>query len=94
MDRRLGRKIRRLTSTRDQRVDHGALVLQVALGARAPGISLIPGVREREIGESTNLSFLGLNLFVKLMGFILEMGKHRLENGWSVSLLIKGVFED
>lgn len=83
MGRRLGRKMERLILTQDQALDRGTLLPRVTLGARAPGISSIPSSETTE-GRRTNLSFLGLNPFVKLVRFILEMSEHCLETTASV----------
>ena len=78
MVRRLGDKMGRLVPTRAQPLDHGALVRQARLGVRAPGISSTPVYEMGKRAKRTNLSFLGLNLFVKFVCFVLVMGKHRL----------------
>jgi len=64
---------------RGQPLGPGALPRPGAPGARGPGTNQSVPMPEVGSNGGTDLLLLRLNPFVKLMGFILEMGQHGLE---------------
>jgi hypothetical protein len=86
MDRTSRHAMERLMSSgrEDQRLGRGAPLGRAALEAQVPGIGSSVSGPEMGSDERTDLLFLGLDLFVKFVGFVLEMSQHCLETRQSI----------